>query len=401
MNVVMVPFHDVKKWQTEGYRTRDAHVCQHLDSLRSVDKILVINRPVSLAERVLRKGNWTADGTVVASRHGARISRIFGNTYCLDIHLSDFLKVARQRKAWWFTAFQYSKVHELINWAINTLDMESNILLVQNPMAVRAVPEIEHTHFAFDAIDNWLYHPQMLDKDIIRSNYHFVDTNSDLILTVSQALLELFPTNLNAHCIPNGVDVQYFAAARKTSTKNSEKTENVIQIGYVGKIQDRVDFDLVEQCLRSYPRARFVFIGPVFSQQKRIKELKAQYSNIEFTGDVHYNQLPERLHDIDIAIIPHRVDSFTQSMNPLKLYEYLAAGKLVVSTGVAGVSGVSPYVSIGHSNEEFIRQLGVAMETISSKGAPNPESIASSIPETCTWDARVKDIMRLFAALDR
>lgn len=400
MNVVMIPFHDAKKWQIEGYRTRDAHLCQHLDKSRDVDKILVINRPVSLAERMIRKGKWTASGTVVANRRGARVSKLFGNTYCLDIHLPDFIKVAYQKKAWWFTSFQYPKVHELINWAIDALDMENNILLVQNPMAVRAVPKIAHTHFVFDAIDNWLYHPQMVDKDIIRSNYQFVDENADLVLTVSKALLDLFPANLNVRCVPNGVDVSFFANARKKPIKNhTASQQKIIRVGYVGKIQDRVDFDLVEQCLKSYPNARFVFFGPVFSQQHRVEELKRQYSNIEFTGDVHYNQLPERLYDIDIAIIPHRVDSFTQSMNPLKLYEYLAAGKLVVSTGVAGVDGISPFVRIGGSDSEFVQQLGAAIQAVSSGTAPSPETIAASIPMSCTWDARAEDIIQSLMAL--
>lgn len=50
VNVVIVPFHDYKKWNEEGFRTRDAHVCEHFSENSEIEKILVINRPTSLAE---------------------------------------------------------------------------------------------------------------------------------------------------------------------------------------------------------------------------------------------------------------------------------------------------------------------------------------------------------------
>ena len=58
INVVMIPFHDYKKWKEEGFRTRDAHVCEHFSENGEVNKILVINRPTSLAEVMLKQKDW-------------------------------------------------------------------------------------------------------------------------------------------------------------------------------------------------------------------------------------------------------------------------------------------------------------------------------------------------------
>ena len=383
MNIVTVPFHDYKKWLSEGFRTRDAHVFEHLARRSEVEKILVVNRPTSMAELIVkRQGTHIKEGSQLYKRKGVCLTQTGEKTFCIDIFLPDFLKVARQGKAWWFTAFRYKRVTDAINEALGYLGMESPLLLLQNPMAIGAYEGLNCGKFVFDAIDNWLYHPQMKDKELIKNNYRLVEKNADMIMTVSQALTELFPENKNVRWIPNGVDVDYFKGAFK-----SEPSEKMT-VGYIGKIQDRVDFGLVESCLQKYPDFEFVFAGPALSQQDRIDELKKQYSNIKFLGDIHYTNLPETMKSFDIAVIPHKVDEFTASMNPLKLYEYLAAGKPVVTTAVAGTENISPFVFPAKDSYAFIRILGETAQRY-AENAPEPQEIADSLPEECRWDYRV------------
>lgn len=392
MNIVMIPFHDCKKWIGEGYRTRDAHLAENFVKNDKVEKLLVINRPVSLAEKLLKKQNWvTLPSKTVTESKNFRIGLLDNGIYCLDTYVPDFFKVAIEKKSWWFTAFTYDFVKNSINKALEFLGMKDAVLLLQNPMAIGAVESVKCRKFVFDAIDNWLYHPQMSKiKKVVSKNYDYVDKNADMILTVSKALTETFSENKNVNWVSNGVDIDYFTSAFKT-----EKSEKPV-IGYVGKIQDRVDFDLVEKCLKEFKDCRFVFLGPAYSQQARISELDSKYSNIEFTGDVHYNELPEKMKEFDIAVIPHKVDSFTKSMNPLKLYEYLAAGKQVVSTPVAGVDGISDNVYIAGDYSGFTENLKMAVSRI---GAVSCNAIAETIPQEYTWKNKSEHILDLISKL--
>ena len=390
MNIVMVPFHDYKKWINEGFRTRDAHLCQHFERCHEVEKILVINRPVSLAERILRHCDWkTSVSHVIFRKCGVQLVKMSEKVWCLDIVLSDFFKVAIQRKAWWFTAFKYKKVTDAINHALAELNMEEAILLLQNPMAIGAAENVNCSKFVFDAIDNWLYHPQMQDKELIKRNYEYVEKNADLILTVSEALTKTFSHNNNVYWVPNGVDIEYFEEAinKKDATKK-------VVVGYVGKIQDRVDFDLIEECVRIFPNVDFVFLGPIYSQKERSKNLMEAYENIQFKGDVHYNNLPQEMKNFDVTIIPHKVDEFTNSMNPLKLYEYLAAGKIVVTSEVAGIDNISPYVLKATEQGEFISCLKQAIEKSRATNF-EPQEIVDSVPMDCRWNNRVDKILSL------
>lgn len=389
MNLIIVPFHDYKKWLTEGFRTRDAHLCQHFAASEQVEKLLVVNRPVSLAEVCGRRMSWkTPGGEELYCEHGVRLAKMSDKVFCIDFFLPDLLRVAVQRKAWWFTAFREPKIIDAINRAAEFLGMTDSILLLQNPMAIGAAQSVHKRGFVFDAIDNWLYHPQMKDKALIRRNYDYVTARADLILTVSQALADFFRKNGNTHWISNGVDAEFFAPARKPACGKTRV------VGYVGKIQDRVDFDLAERCLQAHPDWEFRFLGPVYSQQQRIDALKQRYPNIRFTGDIPYSRLPEAMRDFDIAIIPHRVDAFTESMNPLKLYEYLAAGKPVVTMDVAGTSSISPYVLIAQTPGDFLRQLDRAAALTAS-----PDQIAASIPAEYTWQNRTAEILRLMSGM--
>ena len=390
MNIVMVPFHDYKKWLFEGFRTRDAHLCQHFEKNDAVEKILVVNRPTSKAEKILKKTDWkTPSDNVVYCKNNVQLSKMSRKVWCIDFYIPDFLKVACQKKMWWFTAFGYENVIREINNAIEYLDMKDSVLLLQNPMAIGTAKGVNKKLFVFDAIDNWLYHPQMSNKTLIRENYAFADKNADLILTVSEALKNIFPSNENVHWIPNGVEVEYFSRAVK-----KEKPDDKPVIGYIGKIQDRVDFDLVEKCLCRYPNAQFEFLGPIYSQAKRIAQLEKKYSNISFKGDIHYSKLPDSMKHFDISIIPHKVDDFTSSMNPLKLYEYLAAGKMVVTTSVAGTENISSYV-YSANDDAFVENIGKALSDIQNDSV-HVQDIIESIPKECFWERRVTDILSLF-----
>lgn len=388
MDIIIIPFHDYKKWVNEGFRTRDAHVFQHLEKEEKIDKILVVNRPTSIAEILLKHKRWYVDeGETIREDKMVHLTQIGTKSYCLDILVPDLLKVVHEKKAWWFTAFRYPKVINAINESVNKIGMKNPTLLLQNPMAIGAVKGVNYKEFVFDAIDNWLYHPQMKDKELIKANYETVDQNADLILTVSESLTNLFKHNRNVHWVPNGVDVDYFKSAYKTDRSDR------ICIGYVGKIQERVNFSLVESCLKEFNQCDFVFIGPVLAQKKEIKMLQSKYANIHFTGDVHYNDLPSEMKMFDIAIIPHIIDEFTSSMNPLKLYEYLAAGKPVVTTSVAGTGNISPYVYSVDNDGDFIDVLRARIFNYKNETI-DPNIISKSIPKECTWNYRVKCIMR-------
>ena len=394
MDIVIIPFHDMKKWEQEGYRTRDAHLYQHFIKNKNINKILIVNRPISFAELLVKRKKWNISIAEKIEYSGLNkcLSKINDKTWCLDILLPDFFKVVIQRKAWWYTAFQDKRVLDEINTAQKYIGIENSVVLLQNPMAVGIVNNVEYDVLAFDAIDNWLEHPQMNRyNSIISKNYNLIDNTADIIFTVSKDLKKLFQRNEHVYWIPNGDDKNFFAC--------DERRKQQFTIGYVGKIQDRLDLNLIERCAKEFPKLEFEFAGPVYSQKSEILRIEKQYDNIHFIGNVEYEKLPQLLARYSIAIIPHKIDDFTNSMNPLKLYEYLAAGKPVITMAVAGTSNISPYVFQASNTNEFIANIHKVVEMIEEEEL-DEQMVRNSLSNEYSWDYLSDEMINLIGIME-
>ena len=146
---------------------------------------------------------------------------------------------------------------------------------------------------------------------------------------------------------PNGADFSHFA--RKTHYVPPFDYPRPV-IGYVGNISDFLDYSLIEETVRILPHFSFVFVGPVTSREA--KRLRA-YSNVHFEGFIERRDLPRYVSSFDAALIPFKVNEAMNAVNPLKLWEYLAAGKAVISTPIREMLKYGDVVYIASGGREY------------------------------------------------
>jgi hypothetical protein len=91
--------------------------------------------------------------------------------------------------------------------------------------------------------------------------------------------------------------------------------------------------------------------------------------NIHLLGPRPYDQVPAYMQHADVVIIPHLVNSFTESLDPIKAYECVAAGRPTVSTPVAGFRQLGPPVVIA-DRDAFVRATTEALATAGPPGQP-------------------------------
>ena len=118
-----------------------------------------------------------------------------------------------------------------------------------------------------------------------------------------------------------------------------------------------------------------VLIGP--DHLRDVERERLRLPNIFHVGPVPYVQLPEYMRRFDVCIVPHNVTPFTESLNPIKLWEYLALGKPVVSTRVAGFRDYPQLVYLADGAEELAARcrLWPNPRTLRRSGAPKPLGI--------------------------
>jgi glycosyltransferase involved in cell wall biosynthesis len=130
-------------------------------------------------------------------------------------------------------------------------------------------------------------------------------------------------------------------------------------------------------------------VGPNLLEQADQQELD-QLSNIVFTGSQPYSQLPDIMRAFDVCMVPHLVTAFTESLNPIKLWEYLAAGKPIVSTNVAGFRDFPGLLFVSASHHDFEKNLSVALSA--DKSTANDRQAVAKLH---SWDSRLHDVMRV------
>jgi glycosyltransferase involved in cell wall biosynthesis len=341
---------DWNDWNKKGIVNRNYHILNQLLENNKIGKILHVDFLPYTKKRALR------------SYFENQISG--NNSKVLKRDFTSVLKKVSEKLYTYSTIdsiFSEEKVYSNLNKIINDLKLENIILWSYFPMFVDYFNKIKSEIKIFDTVDNWIEHPNFKNyKERLKTNYNLIDQKADLIFTVSEDLINLFKSNKNVHWVPNGVDIDFF---QNTKYKMLDtKIDNVSYpiVGYVGIIQDRIDIDLIEYISDKNEDKSIVLIGDVWPDANidKIKNRK----NIHFIDRVKYEELPNYLNNFDVAIIPHKINEFTKSMNPLKLYEYLACGKPVVTTPVAGIENFKDLIYVASNKEEFNDKIQEALQ---------------------------------------
>jgi teichuronic acid biosynthesis glycosyltransferase TuaH len=151
---------------------------------------------------------------------------------------------------------------------------------------------------------------------------------------------------------------------------------------------------LIETVARKIPGGSLVLIGPDHLSARDRERLLA-CGNVYLTGPKPYAEIPQWMRGFDACIVPHLVTPFTESLNPIKLWEYLAAGKPIVSTPVAGFRDFPELVHLASGAEEFCRALEGALHE-------NPDLAERRRREAQhhSWEKRVDAIEKVLQKLD-
>ncbi len=161
--------------------------------------------------------------------------------------------------------------------------------------------------------------------------------------------------------IRNGVDPEFFCtrAARSARPPDVPPPSRRI-VGFVGALYEWIDWDLIDQATRALPDTAFVFVGPEDGRGQARRFAAAR--NVAFLGRRPYDRIPAYMQAFDVCWVPFRRDPVGLSANPVKIYEYLALGKPVVSTPVADVDSFGACIRVGRTPGEIVAHIRAALE---------------------------------------
>ncbi len=243
-------------------------------------------------------------------------------------------------------------------------------------------------------VDDYASFPGM-DAPIVRMMDEDLTRKADLIFAVSQPLVESKRLiNPNTVYSPHGVDVALFGKAAQPETEVPGLARGLKHpvIGFFGVIGEWVDIPLMVFLAKARPEWTFLLIGLVSADVSELHRLP----NVVFAGSQPYDSLPGWAKAFDVAIIPTLRNQQRMSANPLKLREYLATGKPVVTVSTPATEVFGEAVCLADAPPAFLEGIENELATDS----PEKRAKRQALVKNTTWEQRVSEISsRLLAAL--
>lgn len=275
-----------------------------------------------------------------------------------------------------------------IKKALHELHFDNPIIWTTTPLAIGVIKTLNYSLLVYDIQDEYTKFPGM-DHMLLQECETPMLKHADLIMVVSEQLRvsKGLKGYTNVKLLPNGVNFELFVRTQDPKTEIPAEMRTIRKpiAGYVGNIYQRLDMEMITQVAERRPDWSFVFIGLVRCNLERLAKLQ----NVYFLGMKPPFQLPGYMKAFDVALIPHLVDTFTVCQNPVKLYEYLAAGLPIVSTPLPELEPYREVVRFGRNAEEFSAGLEEAFHDISTDRLRKRQEIARQN----TWQARAHEAL--------
>lgn len=370
INVLVFPYRDQYFLKRYGNVVRDLQIIEALTNISMVNQVCVVNRPVSLHERILGKRRLVNNCPALSQcRFWDATSRdivgpLFGRAWtenCYRKYLTDIQK--------------WTKFSE------NAL----NILLDFTPLARFNYGQFPGYVVWYDVIDNFTRHNRYSKRErmLVRQKYRQVKECARLVTGVTSEALSAVGMN-DSMVVHNGL------TRPVTTPLDGGPTE--FDIGFIGFVTNKFDLDLID--LLSEAGFRTAIFGEIYD--RKVKKALARMKGVAIMGQFNGEQLPAVMESFSIGVIPYRKDR-SHDESPIKLYQFLAYGKPVITSqrypGETDDKEAFVLVTEGRPKREIIEMAQAFLDRLHRERTSFAEEIRKSIEEDMFWTSKVQNIL--------
>lgn len=215
---------------------------------------------------------------------------------------------------------------------------------------------------------------------------------SDLVLASSEGLRQAQARRApRCALLPNAADFDHFHFRFQEPPPELTRVARPI-VGYYGAVSEWFDTGLVGALARARPGWSFVLIGRTAGAD--LAPL-AGLTNVHLLDEVPYPRLPPYLHAFDVCVIPFTKTALTDATSPVKLFEFLSAGKPVVATALDELEQYADHVELARGADAWL----AALERALADDTPERARQRVALARRNTWDDRVQELRGLLAGL--
>ncbi|MBF0287878.1 MAG: glycosyltransferase [SAR324 cluster bacterium] len=303
---------------------------------------------------------------------------------------------------------RFSVVRQL-NWMIlsafirffcRKLQFKSPILWTYNPTVSALTERINFSKQIYHCVDELREAPGM-PVELLESHEKNFCEKSDLIFTTSQNLyLRRKQWNPNTYYLPNPCDFDHFnQTTREIAIAPALENIPMPRLGFVGALSHyKVSTDLLKKIAERHPEWQLVLLGQIGEGEPGASfDEIISLENVHFLGPQPYKELPHYLKGCQVAMLPCPINGYTQSMFPLKFFEYMAAGLPVVTTALSALEDYKHICYWCSTDDEFIQSIALALEQDDDLLQRIDKGI--ELARKNTWETRVESMLTILDEL--
>jgi glycosyltransferase involved in cell wall biosynthesis len=289
----------------------------------------------------------------------------------------------------------------LTAWAIRRrtrANPEPAVLWLYDPCFAGCVGKSGERFAVYDCVDDYAEQAaaDRRMRSLVAAHDALAAKRSRLVFATARPLVERHRQhNRRTHLVRNVGDFHDFAPAADSSFSAVEvRVLTRPVIGFVGNfLPGKVDFTLLEAIAARRPEWTVLLVGPSRTGAEEALGRLAVRRNVRWLGAKSYKDIPRYVAAFDVAIIPYLRNAYTESCFPLKTFEYLAAGKAVVASGLPELQGMEPHVVLADDADGFI----AAVEEALAHTSPSNVAARQELAVANTWETRTHRLLELVA----
>ena len=238
-------------------------------------------------------------------------------------------------------------------------------------------------------------------KHILHQQKKYLLKKANLVTAISKSLIETYQKilpSVNINLVPQGFNL--IKNNLKAHPELTKLNKLPYKIGFIGAINNRLDYQLLFNLIQKTPKYNYIFIGPLGNDNnvspKPVKSLAKKlfsYKNVYHIDLVPKSQIGQFIKIFDIATIPYDIkDDFNRLCYPMKLFEYFSAGKPVLTTPIKELENFPTLVFSSSRVDAWLKNIN---NLFSNPWPKSNVTLAQKLAKDNSWQNKVEQILKL------
>jgi glycosyltransferase involved in cell wall biosynthesis len=249
---------------------------------------------------------------------------------------------------------------------------------------VNAVHQYNPSLVVFDSVDE-----PSDEFEAWRPFYFQAVGSADVVIATSEKLYSMaLGINPNTYLVPNGCEFDYFFQASNGAFPIPADIADIPKpiIGYTGVIASWLDLELIDRLAQEFSDCSIVMVGPLYN----ISDVPRR-PNIHYLGFKPYEQLAAYEQAFDVGIVPFKLSSMVESVNPIKMWEYMAAGLPIVTTNIPEAAKYPEAIMCSQDEAAFLANVRRALY----EDTPERRATRLAVARENSWLIRAQQIIEI------